>query len=108
MMVTDPARIKKSDPGHPDVCIVHTYQNIYNTDEVEELRENCCQGKIGCVECKKRLAAILDKKLAPLREKRAYYAEKPELLQEILETSSEKARAAAGETMELVRSAMHI
>jgi tryptophanyl-tRNA synthetase len=108
MMVTDPARIKKSDPGHPDVCIVHTYQNIYNATGVEELRAACCQGKIGCVECKKRLAEIIDRKLAPLRERRQYYADKPSLLSEILETSCQRARVAAQETMELVRAAMKI
>lgn len=108
MMVTDPARIKKSDPGHPDVCIVHTYQNIYNAMGVEELRAACCQGKIGCVECKKRLAGIIDQQLAPLREKRQYYADKPSLLSEILETSCQRARIAAQETMELVRAAMKI
>ncbi len=108
MMVTDPARIKKSDPGHPDVCVVHTYQNIYNALVVEELRADCCQGKIGCVECKKRLAKIIDQQLAPMREKRQYYAERPELLDEILETSSRKARMAAQETMEMVRAAMKI
>lgn len=108
MMVTDPARIKKSDPGHPDVCIVHTYQNIYNAMGVEELRAACCQGKIGCVECKKRLAGIIDQQLAPLREKRQYYADKPSLLSEILETSCQRAMIAAQETMELVRAAMKI
>ena len=108
MMVTDPARIKKSDPGHPDVCVVHTYQNIYNALGVEELRADCCQGKIGCVECKKRLAKIIDELLTPMREKRQYYAKRPELLDEILETSSHKARMAAQETMEMVRAAMKI
>lgn len=108
MMVTDPARIKKSDPGHPDVCVVHTYQNIYNALGIEELRADCCQGKIGCVECKKRLTQIIDQLLAPMREKRQYYAARPEILDEILETSSQKARMAAQETMELVRAAMKI
>lgn len=108
MMVTDPARIKKSDPGHPDVCIVHTYQNIYNATGVEELRAACGQGKIGCVECKKRLAEIIDRQLTPLRERRLYYADKPSLLDEILEISCQRARKAARETMELVRAAMKI
>jgi tryptophanyl-tRNA synthetase len=108
MMVTDPARIKKSDPGHPEVCIVHTYQNIYNAMGVEELRTECSQGKIGCVECKKRLAKIIDQQLAPMREKRQYYANQPKQLNEILETSTQKARAAAQETLELVRTAMKI
>ena len=108
MMVTDPARIKKSDPGHPEVCIVHSYYNIYSALGIEELRDDCRQGKVGCVACKKRLAQIIDQQLAPLREKRNYYEQKPELLTEILAEGARKARIAAGETMELVRSAMKI
>lgn len=108
LMVTDPARIKKSDPGHPEVCIVHTYHDLYSALGIEELREDCRQGKIGCVACKKRLAKIIDAQLAPMREKRQYYENKPELLTEILETGAQKARVKAGETMELVRTAMKI
>lgn len=108
MMVTDPARIKKTDPGHPNVCIVHTYHNIYNALGIEELCADCRQGKIGCVACKKSLAQIINQQLTPIREKREYYESKPELLTEILETGAEKAKIKAGETMELVRTAMKI
>jgi tryptophanyl-tRNA synthetase len=108
MMVTDPARIKKSDPGHPEVCIVHTYHQLYHALGLEELSDDCRQGKIGCVQCKKRLAQIIDEQLAPIREKRQYYENKPELLREILETGARKAKVKAEETMELVRSAMKI
>jgi tryptophanyl-tRNA synthetase len=108
MMVTDPARIKKSDPGHPEVCIVHTYHNIYSAMGIEDLRSDCRQGKIGCVECKKRLAKIIDEQLTPIRERRQYYEDKPELLKEILVTGTQKARAAALETLELVRAVMKI
>ncbi|MDD2212861.1 MAG: tryptophan--tRNA ligase [Clostridia bacterium] len=108
MMITDPARIKKNDPGHPEVCIVHTYHNLYRALGLDELSDDCRQGKIGCVACKKRLAKIIDEQLAPIREKRQYYENKPELLREILETSAQKARIKAGETMDLVRMAMKI
>jgi len=108
MMITDPARIKKNDPGHPEVCIVHTYHNLYRALGLDELRDDCRQGKIGCVACKKRLAKIIDEQLAPIREKRQYYENKPELLREILETGAQKARIKAGETMDLVRMAMKI
>jgi len=108
MMVTDPARIKKTDHGHPEVCIVHTYHNIYSVLGIEELRDDCRQGKMGCVACKKRLAKIIEEQLAPIREKREYYEQKPELLAEILVEGARKARKTAGETMELVRSAMKI
>lgn len=108
MMVTDPGRIKKTDPGNPEVCIVHTYQTIYNQGEVEEIRTNCRGGNIGCVACKKRLAGILDEMLAPLRERRQYYEARPELLCEIIETGAEQARIEAGKTLELVKNAMNI
>ena len=108
MMVTDPARVKKTDPGHPEVCIVHTYHNIYSALGIEELRDDCRQGKMGCVACKKRLAQIINEQLAPMREKRDFYEQKPELLAEILAEGARKARKTAGETMELVRSAMKI
>jgi tryptophanyl-tRNA synthetase len=107
-MVTDPARIKKTDPGHPEVCIVHTYHNIYRSMGIEELQNDCRQGKIGCVECKKQLAALIDEQLAPIREKRNYYENKPELMKEILAEGARKARNEAKGTMELVRKAMNI
>ncbi len=108
MMVTDPARIRKTDPGNPEVCLVHTYQNIYNPDEIEEIRSSCRSGSIGCVACKKRLADKLEDFLAPIRERRVYYENKPELLQEILEHGAEKARIEARQTLDLVRSVMKI
>ncbi len=108
MMVTDPARIKKTDPGHPEVCIVHTYQNIYNTVEIEELQESCRGGSMGCVACKKKLAGVLEGLLAPIRERRQYYEEKPELLHEILVAGAQKAREQTERTMELVRKAMNV
>jgi tryptophanyl-tRNA synthetase len=108
MMVTDPARIRKTDPGHPEVCIVHTYQNIYNSGEIEDLRQSCRSGGIGCVACKKKLAGILDDLLSPIRERRRYYESQPELLQEILADSAARARREAEKTMELVRGAMNV
>lgn len=107
-MVTDPQRIKKTDKGNPDVCIVHKYHSIYNTAEIEEIRESCRGGKIGCVACKKRLAIILDDVLSPMRERHSYYESRPELLQEILVNGAKKARQEAGKTMELIRTAMNV
>lgn len=108
MMITDPGRIKKTDPGNPEVCTVHTYQGIYNSAEIEEIRTSCREGRIGCVACKKRLAGVLDEFLAPIRERRAYYIDKPKLMEDILAAGAEKARKKAGKTMELVRQAMNI
>lgn len=108
MMVTDPGRIRKTDPGNPEVCLVHTYQGIYNQAEIEEIRASCRKGTIGCVACKKRLAGVLDEFLSPIRERRAYYQDKPKLMEEILAAGADRARKKAGNTMELVRQAMNI
>lgn len=107
-MVTDPARIKKTDPGHPDICIVSKYQEIYNEAEAPGIREACVAGQIGCVECKKRLAGCINAKLDPIRERRAHFEGQPELLNEIVAGGDAEARARAAETMEMVREAMRL
>ena len=69
---TDPARIKKTDPGHPEVCIVFDYHKAFSSEEeVKEIEGACKEGKIGCVECKKRCAQKIDTILTPIREKKA-------------------------------------
>lgn len=103
-MITDPARLRKDDPGHPEVCIVHKFHEIY-TPEIEEVEENCRGGKIGCVACKRNLANNLDKLLAPFRERRAYWAE-GKRVEKVLKEGAERARATAQETMKEVRTAM--
>lgn len=108
MMVTDPNRIKKTDLGNPEVCMVHTYQNIYNPSQIEEIRTSCKAGQIGCVDCKKRLARSLDEMLTPIRERREYYQGRPDLLQEILVKGAAEAQKTTEQTLELVRKAMNI
>ena len=105
-MVTDPARIKKDDPGHPEVCAVYTYHKFYNEAEQPEICESCKAGTIGCVACKKRLAAKLDEFMAPIRERREHFAAKPELLDEVLANGRNKAAKAAGETIRQVKEVM--
>jgi len=107
-MVTDPARIRKTDVGHPEICTVFTYHGFYNSQEQSEIKAACQGGQIGCVACKKKLAAKLDEFIAPIREKREHYAARPDLVDEILAAGALKARAKAGQTMALVREAMHI
>jgi tryptophanyl-tRNA synthetase len=107
-MVTDPARIKKTDPGHPDVCIVFTYHAIYDEPDSPGLREACSGGQVGCVECKKKLAALINGKLAPIRDRRGEYAQNPSLLDDVIAHGDAKAMARSEETMALVRQAMRI
>ncbi|MFH2065867.1 MAG: tryptophan--tRNA ligase [Pseudomonadota bacterium] len=108
-MITDPQRARKDDPGDPDVCNVFEFHKLY-TDKttVGEINRNCRTADIGCVECKKIMAANLAKALAPVREKRAFYESRPALVAEILQHGDEKARNVARQTMEEVRSTIKI
>ncbi|RJQ62351.1 MAG: tryptophan--tRNA ligase [Desulfobacteraceae bacterium] len=108
-MITDPQRMRRSDPGDPDVCNVFSFHRIYSDKTlVEEIDRNCRAARIGCVECKKMMAENLVRALGPVREKRKYYEERPELVEKIISEGDEKARAVARKTMEEVRSAVRI
>ncbi len=106
--VTDPARIHKNDPGHPEVCTVYEYHKVFNPTEVEEIAGECRRGEIGCVACKKRLAGCLDALLEPMRERRRPYSQNPGLVKDILMAGTKKAHQVAKETMHEVRDAMGI
>ena len=83
--VTDPGRIKKDDLGNPDICMVAYYHGLFtNPEDVKIVCQECREGKRGCVACKKQLAANIIKKLEPIREKRKYYEQHPEIVDEIL------------------------
>jgi tryptophanyl-tRNA synthetase len=105
--VTDPAKLRKNDPGHPDVCLIFTYQQKFNPDDVAEIRAGCESGALGCVECKQRCAARINTFLAPHIERRAPYENDRGLVLDILHDGEARARAAAGATMEAVHTAMH-
>lgn len=107
-MVTDPARIHKTDLGHPEVCTVATYQKIYNPAEYPQLAEDCRKGQIGCVACKKKLAAKLDAYLAPFREKRRALEAEPGLVRDVLAAGAGKARQEAAQIMTEIREAMRL
>ena len=107
--VTDPGRIKKDDPGNPDICMVAYYHNLFT--EKEELNKVCAEcraGARGCVACKKQLSENIINKLKPIKEKRKYYEENIELVDEILRNGTEKARKTAKETMKKVKKAMKL
>ena len=100
---TDPARIKKTDPGHPEVCIVFEYHKAFSTpQEIEEIEKACKEGSIGCVECKKRCAENIDKILTPIREKKASLEDK-EIL-DIINEGNKKAKEIASKKIEEVNS----
>lgn len=109
-MYTDPTRIRATDPGHVEGNPVFAYHDAFNDDrsEVEELKERYRAGRVGDVEVKRRLIDALERFLGPIRERRAEYAAKPGLVDEIVVAGSRKARQEAQETVRLAREAMGI
>ena len=107
--VTDPNRIKKDDLGNPDICMVAYYHKLFSTqEEIDTVCAECRAGKRGCVACKKQLAKNISEYLKPIREKRKYYEENPEIVDKILKEGTEKARKTAQETMKKVKKAMKL
>ena len=108
-MVTDPQRARRSDPGNPEVCNVFEFHKLYTDPETcNQINGECRKAAIGCVDCKKIMAANLLKALAPMAEKRAYFVDHPAIVQEIIDNGSQKAREIAAQTMKEVRDAISI
>jgi len=108
-MITDPARKRRSDPGNPDVCNVFTFHTIYSSQEIiDRVNKECRTAEIGCVECKQIMAEGLIDGLAPIREKRRHYEQRPEQVDEIIVEGTRKAKDTAAATMEEVREAIGI
>jgi tryptophanyl-tRNA synthetase len=108
-MQTDPARVRRSDPGDPEKCPVWSLHQIYSDDTTRSWASAGCKSAgIGCLECKKPLVDRIVAETTAMRERAAPYEENPELVRAILIEGSEKAREAARETLDEVRSAMHL
>ncbi len=108
-MVTDPARMKRTDPGNPDVCNVFTMHKIFSpAEEVEMINTECRTAGIGCVDCKLRYAANLNKNLEPFRAKRAELSAQESYVLDVLNDGGKRARAIAQQTMAEVREAMQL
>jgi tryptophanyl-tRNA synthetase len=106
-MVTDPARVRRTDPGNPDVCPVGDLHKIFSSKEtMAKVYEGCRSAGIGCIECKSWAADALVKILNPMQERRKKYEDNPRLAWDILEAGSARARDVAGATMEDVRQSM--
>lgn len=105
--VTDPARIRKDDKGNPDVCMVSYYHKLFSTEEeCKGVCEECKAGTRGCVACKKQLINNINATLQPIREKRAYYEQHPEIVDKILIEGTKKAQNTAKEIMKNIKEAM--
>jgi tryptophanyl-tRNA synthetase len=106
--VTDPQKIRRGDPGRPDICLVFTHHRKFNPAEEAEIRAGCESGQLGCVDCKMRCATRIAEFLAPMREKRAHYETHLEEVKDIIVDGEKRARREAEQTMAEVRGAMKL
>jgi tryptophanyl-tRNA synthetase len=107
-MFTDPEKLRKGDPGRPEICPVHAYHELYSPGDAAEAAAGCRSGELGCVAHKQQLAEYVVTALAPLRERRAALEGEPGKIENILRESAERARAVASKTMAEVRRAMRL
>jgi tryptophanyl-tRNA synthetase len=107
VMVTDPARKRRTDPGNPDVCPVYDWHKLFSTPEtLQWAAAGCRTAGIGCIECKAKMADRLIEWIAPVRERRVEYEKNPKRVLDILDAGSKRARVVAQGTMERVREAV--
>ena len=104
--VTDPKKIRKGDPGNPDICLVYAYHKKFNPEEVPDVDAGCRSGTLGCVDCKMRCAEKISLFLEPIIEKRKYYENNLNIVKDILSEGEQKAKITAEETMHEVRQKM--
>lgn len=103
---TDPARIHKTDIGHPEICPVYAYHQAFRKESSDEIYESCTKGQIGCMECKRKISQSINDLLEPMRERRRMYQNDSKKVDEILMSGTEKARLVAKETMQEIREVM--
>ncbi|MEQ8254245.1 MAG: tryptophan--tRNA ligase [Smithellaceae bacterium] len=108
-MFTDPQRMRKKDPGNPEICNVFTFHGLYSDEEtVKEIDAGCRKAAIGCTDCKKMLARRIAAELAPIHERMDYYTNHMNEIHEIIAEGNRKAERIAGQTLEEVRTAVKI
>ncbi|MFL2651624.1 MAG: tryptophan--tRNA ligase [Anaerolineales bacterium] len=108
-MVTDPQRVRRTDPGNPDICNVFTLHKYFSAgDKVEAIDADCRSADIGCVDCKRMLSDELNKHLGPFRERRAELARNPQYIWDVLHDGADRAQTIASKTIAEVKSATGI
>ncbi len=105
-MFTDPDKLRKNDPGHPEVCPVFALHNVYSDNPNETIAPPCRTGELGCVDCKAKLIINLNNSLGPIREKRVVIENNKDYIWDVLNSGATRARERAASVMESVRSAM--
>ena len=108
MAYTDPRKIRKTDPGNPEGCVVFAYHKKFGQQNIDQIDLDCRNGKLGCVDHKKEVAKDIAEKFASFREKRAYYISHQSEIQNIILDGNRKAREVARSTMTDVREAMQL
>ena len=105
--VTDPARIKRDDPGNPEICLIFDYHKLHNDPtDVAQVEKECRNASLGCVEDKKKMAELLNAFLAPIQKKRVELSKNPDYLDQIIRRGGEKAQEVASRTIDRVKKAM--
>lgn len=107
-MITDPGRIRRNDPGHPEICTVYAFHKVFNEEKVCEIGEQCRKGNIGCVECKRNLAKLMVEYLAPIYERRQELLKKKDYIKDIIHQGNSEARDKAQKTMKDVRNVVGV
>lgn len=106
--VTDPLKIRKGDPGRPEICLVFSYHKKFTPDEVNEIEVNCRSGALGCVDCKMKCAENISNFLEPIIEKRKYFENHIDELTDILQDGEKRAKFVAEKTMDEVHKKMNL
>ena len=106
--VTDPLKIRKNDPGRPEVCLVFSYHQKFTPNETEEISENCKSGTLGCADCKLKCTESINNYISPIREKRIYFENNLDAVKDILADGEPRAKIVAKETMRKVHEAMNL
>jgi len=108
-MPTDPARVRRTDPGDPDKCPVWQFHQVYSDQETQAwVRQGCTSAGIGCLDCKAPVVEAVLGELKPMQERARSFEERPDVVRRIIEEGSERARRVASETMQEVRQAMSL
>ncbi|MGB5451735.1 MAG: tryptophan--tRNA ligase [Sedimenticolaceae bacterium] len=108
-MPTDPARVRRTDPGNPDICPVWQFHEVYSGPDVKDwVQQGCRSAAIGCIECKQPVIDAVLAELKPMQERARGYAQQPDVVRNIINEGCERAREAARETMDEVRHAMFL
>ncbi|HCY77564.1 MAG TPA: tryptophan--tRNA ligase [Ignavibacteriales bacterium] len=106
--VTDPNKVRKGDPGNPDICLVFSYHKKFNPDEIDEIEKGCRSGELGCFDCKMNCASKISKFLAPIIDKRKYYESRIDEVKDILHDGELRGRKVAEQTMNEVHEKMKL